>query len=123
MNTIQNIKNAILSIQGVDFCHIKVNNEFYPDCEDDCEDLPLGMSISIFTSGGDDLQIAKTIYNNKPVGIALNGDFCLNVDGVNIHWYNLNFEDYTLQKSTQNRLGRKLEREYLLKRLEELGDD
>lgn len=115
------ILNAIDSIPECEFSFVKFNSEYWTDYEDE-EDQPLGKSLSIYVKGGDDITIAKTIYMNKPLGIGLNGDFCLYVDGAEIRWYNLNYENYSEQKLVQRRLNNTLEKESLLKRLAELEE-
>ena len=119
MNPQEQIVQAILA-SGARCCHIKFTRMFeLEDCEPDV-DYPSPMSLSLFIAGGDDIEIAKTIYNWKPMGIALNGDFSLIVEGVNISWYNLNYTDYTLQQQAQEKANRKLEKQDLLQRLAEL---
>ena len=119
MNPREQIVQAILD-SGARCCYIKFAGMFeHDDCEPDV-DSPSCVSLSLFIAGGDDIEIAKTIYNWKPLGIALNGDFSLTVEGVNISWYNLNYSDYKLQQQSNKKANNKLERQYLLQRLAEL---
>lgn len=111
---VQAVKDA-----GAFFCHVKVNNS-YDGGYDEELDTPTPISISLYISGGDDIEIARAIYNTKPIGVCLNGDFKLDIGGCSISWYNLNYVDYTFQKQAQNKANRKLEKEYLLQRLAEL---
>lgn len=123
MCTPQSIVQAVKDA-GAFSCHYKVNNSSNSTTDEDDEyDEPDLMSISLYISGGDDVEIAKAIYNSKLLGVALNGDFRVNVDGCNISWYNLNYIDYAFQKKAEKRAGRTLEKEYLLKRLVELEEE
>jgi hypothetical protein len=120
MGTVNWLQQAVLNA-GATYCKIKINRTIQDIYEEDL-DSPLSMSVSLFIAGGNDRDIARAIYDSKAVGIALNGDFRVDVDGCHVCWYNLNYDDYNTQKIAQDRLSRKLEKEYLLQRLAELGE-
>lgn len=120
MSSLQAITQAIL-LAGANYCKIKINNT-QEDLGEDL-DIPDYASISLFIQGGNDLDIARAIYNTKPIGIYVHGDFSLVINGCRINWYNLNYDDYNQQKIAQNKLNRKLEKEFLLERLAELEEE
>lgn len=124
MSTLKTIEQAVLSA-GATYCKIKTNLTSNGDFDDECEDLdiPDTFSMSLFITGGNDLDIARAIYNTKLIGINLHGDFSLQIAGRCVRWYNLNYDDYEKQKLAQNKLSRKLEKEFLLERLAELEDE
>jgi hypothetical protein len=123
MSTLETIKQAIVAA-GATYCKIKINTVLSDFDEEHGDlDIPDYMSISLFIQGGNDLDIARAIYNTKPIGIYVHGDFSLQINGFCVKWYNLNYDDYNQQKIAQNKLSRKLEKEFLLERLAELEEE
>lgn len=126
-NPVEMLTQQLESLVGVEFCFVKfVTNYRKLDSCDECNGSwePLPMSLSIYVKGGDDVEVAKTIAEWKPIGLFLNGDFEVITDyHITVRWYNLNYSDYTEQKRVQNKVNKRLEKEQLLKRLAELEQE
>ena len=120
MTSRQDLISAIITA-GATRCYAKVNNEYlYTSYDDEGHDPLEPKSISLFIEGGEPVEIARAIYFQKPMGIILNGDFSVDVEGNSVRWYNLDYTDYTEQKTKEKVTSRALEIDYLKRRLVEL---
>lgn len=83
----EHIKGLIEALPGVEFAHVTINWTLQPDKK---MGLPAA-SCKVYVKGGKKKQIARTIWENKPIGLLLLGNTKVNLI-VHDFWWPVTFE-------------------------------
>lgn len=83
----EQVKQLIEALPGVEFCHVSINWTLQPDRK---MGLPAA-SCKVYVKGGKKKQIARIVWENKPLGLSLLGNTKVDLI-VHSCWWPITFE-------------------------------